>query len=232
MAARTGTSFVVFVWLCIIIIIDVTNAALVTDVEVVNTENPCTPVNDQENVEQPGVDFTAGPFVTRHNPTAAITSMLSPLYISDSEQYEDDDDERSCILNVGMVQVMQAYITQVKVDFLALNKRVQTLEQDFKQSRDSSLNRETSFSFRQAVDISLAMLEDYFLLSLEELEKAVTDCFLRKDSKWESQMKKNKTHQYSHTLQITGLLTSFLPHFSRPLSTDPNAGLQRKRSNP
>lgn len=106
---------------------DVTNAETVTDVQVVNTENPCTPINDQDNVEQPDMDFTAGPFVTRHNPTAAITSKLSSLYISDSNQSDDDDDdddERSCILNVGMVQTMQDDITQVKVDLLALNQKV------------------------------------------------------------------------------------------------------------
>ncbi|KAL0153431.1 hypothetical protein M9458_051269 [Cirrhinus mrigala] len=53
---------------------------------------------------------------------------------------------------------------------------------------DSTLNREASF--RQAVDASLAGLEDYFQKSLEKLERAVTDCFLRRDAKLESQMKK------------------------------------------
>ncbi len=41
----------------------------VNTVNTVNTENLSTPVNEQEIVEQPDVDFTAGPFVTRHNPT-------------------------------------------------------------------------------------------------------------------------------------------------------------------
>ncbi|KAL0150121.1 hypothetical protein M9458_054548 [Cirrhinus mrigala] len=167
---------------------DVPNTDAVIDVNVANTvnaDNPNTPVNDQN--EQPDVDFTAGPFVTRRNPTAEITSMLSSLYISDSEQ-SDNDDEGSSILNVGGVQTMQADVAQVKVDLLALNQKVQTLEHDFKQSMDSTLNREANF--RQAVDVSLAGLEDYFMKSLEKLEKAVTDCFLRRDAKWESQMKK------------------------------------------
>ncbi len=70
--ARTGISFVVFVWICVIIRMDVTITDAGNDVNTVNTvntENLSTPVNEQEIVEQPDVDFTAGPFVTRHNPT-------------------------------------------------------------------------------------------------------------------------------------------------------------------
>ncbi len=169
---------------------DVTSIAAVTDVKTVNpvnTENLSTPVNEKEILEQPDVDFTAGPFVTRRNPTAEISSMISSLYISDSDQ-SDDDDEGSCILSGEVVQIMQADITQVKVDLLALNQKVQNMEHDFKRSIDSTVNRETNF--RQAVDTSLAGLEDYFLKSLEKLERAVTDCFLRREAKWESQMKK------------------------------------------
>ncbi len=86
--ARTGTSFVVFVWICVNIRMDVTSIAAITDVETVNpvnTENISTPVNEKEIVEQPDVDFTAGPFVTRRNPTAEISSMISSLYVSDSD---------------------------------------------------------------------------------------------------------------------------------------------------
>ncbi len=110
------------------------------------------------------------------------------MFISDSDQSDDDDDEGSSILSGEMVQTMQADIAKVKVDLLALHQKVQNMEHDFKQSIDSTLNRETSF--RQAVDASLAVLVDYFLKSLEKLERAVTDCFLRRDAKWGSQMKK------------------------------------------
>ncbi len=159
---------------------DVTSIAAITDVETVNpvnTENTSTPVNEKEIVEQTDVDFTAGPFVTRCNPTAEISSMISSLYVSDSEQSDDDDNEGSCILSGEVVQIMQADIAQVKVDLLALNQKVQNMEHDFKQSIDSTVNRETSF--RQAVDTSLAGLEDYFLKSLEKLEREVTDCFFK-----------------------------------------------------
>ncbi len=57
------------------------------------------------------------------------------------------------------------------------------MEHDFKQSIDSTVNRETSF--RQAVDTNLAGLEDYFLKSLVKFERTVTDCFWRRDAKWE-----------------------------------------------
>ncbi len=190
LVARTGISFVVFVWICVNIRMDVKSIAAITDVETVNpvnTENISTPVNEKEIVEQPDVDFTAGPFVTRRNPTAEISSMISSLYVSDSDQ-SDDDDEGSCILSGEVVQIMQADIAQVKVDLLALNQKVQNMEHDFKQSIDSTVNRETSF--RQAVDTSLAGLEDYFLKSLEKLGRELTDCFLRREAKWENQMKK------------------------------------------
>ncbi len=64
-------------------------------------------------------------------------------------------------------------------------------EHDFKQSVESALNREESF--RKAVDAGLADLEEYFQKNLEKLEKAValsSICFLRKDAKWKSQMKR------------------------------------------
>lgn len=35
------------------------------------------------------VHYSVGSFVTRHNPTAKITSMISSLYISD--EHDDDD---------------------------------------------------------------------------------------------------------------------------------------------
>lgn len=72
--------------------------------------------------------------------------------------------------------------------FLGPRQKVQIMEHGFKQSIDSAINRETSF--RQAVDINLARIEDYFLKSLEKLERGVSDCFLWRDAKWESQIKK------------------------------------------
>lgn len=49
--ARTGTSFVVFVWICVKVRMDVTSIAAITDVETVNplnTENISTPVNEKD----------------------------------------------------------------------------------------------------------------------------------------------------------------------------------------
>lgn len=54
---------------------------------------------------------------------------------------------------------------------------------------ESALNWEASF--RQAVDVSLAELEEYFQKNLEKLEKAVADCFLRREAK----------PAFKHTLQ-------------------------------
>ncbi len=49
------------------------------------------------------MDFTAGPFVTRHNPTAEIISTISSLYISEYDQ--SDDDDVSGILSGEVVQI-------------------------------------------------------------------------------------------------------------------------------
>ncbi len=51
------------------------------------------------------MDFTAGPFVTRHNPTAEIVSTISSLYISEYDQSDDDDDDVSGILSGEVVQI-------------------------------------------------------------------------------------------------------------------------------
>ncbi|XP_053367574.1 uncharacterized protein LOC128541256 [Clarias gariepinus] len=125
-------------------------------------------------------------FVTRRNPTAEITSLISSLYISDRHDDDDDDDDVGSDINV--VHTLQTELNQCKEDMGALTDKVNTLEQDFRQSVNSSLNRETSF--RDAVDASLEGLERYCQEALEKLERAVTDCFLRRDVIWENQMKK------------------------------------------
>lgn len=111
--------------------------------------------------------------------------MLSSMYISDGDE-SDDNNEGSCVMNVELIQTMQTDIAQLKVDLLALSSQVQSLNQDFKQLVDSTLNRETSF--REAVDASLAGFQEEFQMSLEKLERAMTDCFLRRDTEWETQM--------------------------------------------
>ncbi len=116
-----------------------------TDISSRNTENVNDSVTQQQDITGSEVvaDFTAGPFVTRRNPTAEITSMISSLYISDDDKSDDDDD--GGMLNVGGGQNMQTDIEQIKVDLLALSSQVQSLKQDFQQSIDSAINRENSF---------------------------------------------------------------------------------------
>jgi len=177
------------------------------NIQVVNTNNSDAGAPDSRMSlgVTSAADFTAGPFVTRRNPTGEITSMLSSLYISDDEEKsddEDDDDEESSVLNVNVLQTMQTEVDKLKVDLLALSARVQTNENDCKQAVDSSINRETSF--REAVDAGLADLEEFFRKSQEKLERAVFDCFLRRDAKWENQLKKlriSSTPSYLSRLQ-------------------------------
>lgn len=52
------------------------------NVNIVNdVDNYCAENEHAENVDIPDLDFSAGLFVTRRNPTAAITSFVSSLYI-------------------------------------------------------------------------------------------------------------------------------------------------------
>lgn len=114
---------------------------------------------------------------------------------------------------------MQTDIDQVKVDLLALISQVQSLKQHFQQSIDSAINRENSF--REAVDASFAGIQEYVQKSLEKLEKAVTDYFLRREAKWESQWKKTLALKYSHYCQAAGLHSSYLLHILSPHSKKP-----------
>lgn len=68
-----------------------------TNISIRNTENVHDYViQQQDNTDNDVVaDFTAGPYVTRRNPTAEIISMLSSLYISDDKS---DDDDESCMI--------------------------------------------------------------------------------------------------------------------------------------
>lgn len=50
-------------------------------------------------------DSIVGPFVTRCNPTAEITSMLCLLYFLDDDDRSNADDRY--ILNANIVQTMQ-----------------------------------------------------------------------------------------------------------------------------
>lgn len=83
--------------------------------------------------------------------------MLSSLYLSDTDDKTDDDETASCLFNANIIQTLQADIDKLKGDFLA--QKVQAGKHDFKQSVESVFNWEASL--RQAVDASLAELEEY-----------------------------------------------------------------------
>lgn len=90
------------------------------------TDNYQTPNNPDDNVVDnsgatPDVDFTAGSFVPQHNPTAELTSMLSSLYLSDTDDKTDDDDDEtaSCLFNANIIQTLQADIDKLKGDFFS-----------------------------------------------------------------------------------------------------------------
>lgn len=152
----------------------------INEVNIVNMASHSTPENAPLNVEGE-VDFTTESFMTRQNPTAEVTSMLSSLYMVDDYENSDDDvgNDAGCdVLKGDGMKAVQSDTTQVKSDLLALSQQMQTIDVYFKQLKDSTLNREVSF--RHAMDTSLAKLNYYFNKFLEKLERAVADCFLRR----------------------------------------------------
>ncbi|XP_053343369.1 activity-regulated cytoskeleton-associated protein-like [Clarias gariepinus] len=84
---------------------------------------------------------------------------------------------------------------------VALTDKVSSVERDFRQSLDSSVNRE--ISLRDAVDASLEGLTRYCQEALEKMERAIVDCFLRRDVIWENQIKSLRLTRMptSHRLQ-------------------------------
>lgn len=101
---------------------------------------------------------------------------------------------------MAVVQTLQKEVNNCKVDLLTLSEKVNTLELAFKESTNSTINRE--IIFRQSVDASLAGLKNYVQEALEKLKRAI------KDSMWEKQIKKlcltSADHRsaplYHHTL--------------------------------
>ncbi|KAL0159071.1 hypothetical protein M9458_047147, partial [Cirrhinus mrigala] len=70
------------------------------------------------------------------------------------------------------------------------------------------------------MDASLADLEDFFRSNLEKLERAVTDCFQRREAKWENQIKKlrltstpslSRLHAFTPVNSISSVSTPLVP---------------------
>lgn len=88
------------------------------DVNTVNTNtgNMADQVVSFYTHETDTVDFSVGSFVTQCNPAAEITSLISPLYISD--KHSDDGD--NCVAYMSSMAVVQTLQTEVKQCKVAL----------------------------------------------------------------------------------------------------------------
>ena len=141
----------------------------------------------REPESEEGQDVTPairpGPFVTFREPVAEISSLLSEMYIHDSDGSEEEDSTVTDIINLSVIQ-------EVKESVNSLQNRVDTLEGDFRASVESAVNRE--HSLREYVD---QKFEDFELLlksSLKQLEQGVVECLLRRDEQWKREIGKLK----------------------------------------
>lgn len=78
----------------------------------------------------------------------------------------------------------------MKTEVVNVKEQIQALEIKLTDAADSALNRETSL--RQIIYISLSKLEEKCNQGLERLERAMVNCLLRRDEKWEKKLLKVK----------------------------------------
>ena len=161
------------------------------------------------NPEEEDISFHRGNFVTyrendRNNvgdvSMEIVNSMLSQLYVSEDGGAEEDPDE----VPIGpslLDDLKQAFTDQMAALESAISTRMDTvektmmsridmLERDFRNSLDSAINREQGL--RDYMEGRFRELDDNHTASRVQLEKAVYDCFLRRDDHWTKEFNKVK----------------------------------------
>ncbi len=99
---------------------------------------------------------------------------------------DDDADAESNRERENVRQDPQADYDEIKNRVSSLKEQVANLENDFRDSITSSLNRESNF--REYVDTSLAKLESLLQDNMRQLERGIVNCLLRRDEQWKKQI--------------------------------------------
>ncbi|XP_024140185.1 uncharacterized protein LOC112153941 [Oryzias melastigma] len=126
-------------------------------------------------------------WVTRRNPVEEVTSLISSMYLTDEDEGEEENmtlmDNRPSCLGVPP-------LPSLTNDLDALRERVASLENNFRDSVDSALNREDGV--RAHVDDSLDALEQRMVSMMQQFEQRLVECLQRRDEKWKAEIQRLK----------------------------------------
>ncbi|XP_043954155.1 uncharacterized protein LOC122820644 [Gambusia affinis] len=140
-------------------------------------------------------------WVTRRNPVGEITSLISSLYVSDNEVEEKEDDEEEYL--------PMSDINDIRNDLTEMGVKITSLEENFRASVDSALNREQNI--RTYIDRNVEALEQCMTAAFKELEAKVVDCLLRRDEKWKAEIERLKRARLSTVSHSLGSVRPSLP---------------------
>ena len=136
-----------------------------------------------------------GDFITFRDPVAEVASLISELYVDDDEEEIDDEEEVVAEkMHDTLLEGLQANLTET-------GEKIISLEAEFRGSVEGALTREEGF--RHYVDTRFLEMESNGQKSMVALEKAIVNCFRRRDVHWEAQLSKMKTCPIRHSSPLT-----------------------------
>ncbi|XP_077053567.1 uncharacterized protein LOC143704722 [Siphateles boraxobius] len=171
------------------------------------------PVNHLPEEDDPYRHIT-----TRHNQSGVteITTLLDSLYLDPpGEQQQPLRDEYEDAEGVSMVEQIQE-----------LRLKVDTLENQLKDSIDSTLNREEGL--RAAIDTMVNEAKEYVDSKLQRFDQVVVDCLKRRDKQWGEELEKTRNKSRSSwrpaSFSTPAVLSSANRHMSERDVTLPSSG--------
>ena len=195
-------------------------------------------------------------YIEYQNPVAPVVAPDD-----DDEENNDDDDENNdeddeenvngdAESNVASDREERQYVTQAVYDELkgefqtlkvvngelkgevnSLKNQLFKLETDFRDSVNSSLNREAQL--RKYLDTALTKMNEGLKADLEKSDRATVNCFLRRDEKWRQELaslRPTSTPIASRTVAVATEVSPIAPlhplvclvHIHSPLRLTPN----------
>ena len=123
--------------------------------------------------------FRPGPFVTFREPVTEISSLLSEMYLEEGENSDGSDSEENI---KGADSQEEVVVQEISSSIRELQTKVSTLEGEFRASIESTIDRE--LGLREYVDNKFEDVETRLKDSVQQLERAVVECLLRRDEQW------------------------------------------------
>ena len=131
--------------------------------------------------------FRPGPFVTFREPVTEISSLLSEMYLEEGENSDGSDSEENI---KGADSQEEVVVQEISSSIRELQTKVSTLEGEFRASIESTIDRE--LGLREYVDNKFEDVETRLKDSVQQLERAVVECLLRRDEQWGKELSKVK----------------------------------------